>query len=54
MLQKHVNPQSEVLEKQAQKVAHYDQVLQSNGTYTANQIVKELSMSGVILNKLLH
>nr|DAV13801.1 MAG TPA: antirepressor protein [Caudoviricetes sp.] len=46
--------QSKELEKQAPKVAYYDEVLTSQSTYNANQIAKELGMSAVTLNKKLH
>lgn len=42
------------LQKQAPKVAYYDEVLQSESTYNINQIAKELGMSAVTLNKILH
>ena len=46
--------QAKELEKQAPKVAYYDEVLTSQSTYNANQIAKELGMSAVTLNKKLH
>lgn len=46
--------QAKELEKQASKVAYYDEVLTSQSTYNANQIAKELGMSAVTLNKKLH
>lgn len=46
--------QARELEKQAPKVAYYDEVLTSQSTYNANQIAKELGMSAVTLNKKLH
>ena len=46
--------QAKELEKQAPKVAYYDEVLTSQSTYHANQIAKELGMSAVTLNKKLH
>lgn len=39
------------LQKQAPKVAYYEEVLQSESTYNANQIAKELGMSAITLNK---
>lgn len=42
------------LQKQAPKVAYYEDVLTSKSTYNANQIAKELGMSAVTLNKRLH
>nr|DAO29148.1 MAG TPA: antirepressor protein [Caudoviricetes sp.] len=42
------------LQKQAPKVAYYEDVLTSKSTYNANQIAKELGMSAVTLNKKLH
>lgn len=39
------------LQKQAPKVAYYEEVLQSQSTYNANQIAKELGMSALTLNK---
>lgn len=42
------------LQKQAPKVAYYNEVLTSQSTYNANQIAKELGMSAVTLNKRLH
>ena len=46
--------QAKELEKQAPKVAYYDEVLTSQSTYNANQLAKELGMSAVTLNKKLH
>lgn len=46
--------QAKELEKQAPKVAYYDEVLTSQSTYNANQIAKELGMSAETMNKLLH
>lgn len=46
--------QAKELEKQAPKVAYYDEVLTSQSTYNANQIAKELGMSAITLNKKLH
>ena len=46
--------QAKELEKQAPKVAYYDEVLTSQSTYNANQIAKELGMMAVTLNKKLH
>ncbi|HFA9657215.1 TPA: phage antirepressor KilAC domain-containing protein [Neisseria gonorrhoeae] len=46
--------QAKELEKQAPKVAYYDEVMTSQSTYNANQIAKELGMSAVTLNKKLH
>ena len=46
--------QAKELEKQAPKVAYYDEVLTSQSTYNANQIAKEFGMSAVTLNKKLH
>lgn len=46
--------QSEELQKQAPKVAYYEEVLQSQSTYNTNQIAKELGMSAITLNKKLH
>lgn len=42
------------LQKQAPKVAYYNEVLTSQSTYNANQIAKELGMSAESMNKLLH
>ena len=42
------------LQKQAPKVAYYEDVLTSKSTYNANQIAKELGMSAVTPNKRLH
>ena len=42
------------MQKQAPKVAYYEDVLTSKSTYNANQIAKELGMSAVTLNKRLH
>ena len=42
------------LQKQAPKVAYYEDVLTSKSTYNANPIAKELGMSAVTLNKRLH
>ena len=53
-LQAQNEPQAKELEKQAPKVAYYDEVLTSQSTYNANQIAKELGMSAVTLNKKLH
>ena len=39
------------LKLQAPKVAYYDKVLQSQSTYTATQIAKELGMSASALNR---
>lgn len=39
------------LQKQAPKVAYYEEVLQSESTYNTNQIAKELGMSAVTLNR---
>ena len=46
--------QAQALEKQAPKVAYYDEVLTSQSTYNANQIAKEFGMSAKAMNKLLH
>lgn len=43
--------QSEELQKQAPKVAYYEEVLQSQSTYNTNQIAKELGTSAITLNK---
>ena len=43
--------QAQELQKQAPKVAYYNEVLQSESTYNTNQIAKELGMSAVTLNK---
>lgn len=43
--------QSEELQKQAPKVAYYEEVLQSKSTYNTNQIAKELGTSAITLNK---
>lgn len=43
--------QSAELQKQAPKVAYFDEVLQSESTYNTNQIAKELGTSAVTLNK---
>ena len=43
--------QAQELQKQAPKVAYYNEVLQSQSTYNINQIAKELGMSAVTLNK---
>lgn len=43
--------QEQELQKQAPKVAYYEEVLQSQSTYNANQIAKELGMSALTLNK---
>ena len=42
------------LTKAVPKVNYYDTVLQSNSTYTTNQIAKELGLSAIGLNKRLH
>ena len=46
--------QSNQIKQAAPKVDYYDNVLQSNSTYTTNQIAKELGMSAIGLNKELH
>ncbi len=46
--------QAQELQKQAPKVAYYDEVLQSESTYNINQIAKELGMSAITLNKILY
>lgn len=46
--------QTQQLQISAPKVQYYDAVLQSNSTYTTNQIAKELGMSAIGLNKELH
>jgi len=46
--------QQKELQQAAPKVQYYEEVLQSNSTYNANQIAKELGMSAVTLNKTLH
>ena len=43
--------QSEEVQKQAPKVAYYEEVLQSQSTYNTNQIAKELGTSAITLNK---
>ncbi|MGV4442021.1 phage antirepressor KilAC domain-containing protein, partial [Ornithobacterium rhinotracheale] len=43
--------QKQELQKQAPKVAYYDEVLQSESTYNTNQIAKELGLSAVTLNR---
>ena len=43
--------QSEELQKQAPKVAYYEEVLQSQSTYNTNKIAKELGTSAITLNK---
>lgn len=43
--------QQEQLQIAAPKVQYFDQVLMSQGTYTTNQIAKELGMSAVTLNR---
>ena len=42
--------QESQLKISAPKVEYYDEVLQSNSTYTTNQIAKELGMSAIGLN----
>ena len=42
------------LQKAVPKVNYFDEVLQSNSTYTTNQIAKELGMSAIGLNKRLN
>lgn len=42
------------LKEAAPKVEYYDDVLQSNSTYTTNQIAKELGMSAIELNRRLY
>lgn len=44
----------ETIQLQAPKVEYHDKVLQSAGTYNANQIAKELGMSARTLNKKLN
>jgi anti-repressor protein len=46
--------QERELLKAVPKVEYFDQVLQSNSTYTTNQIAKELGMSAIQLNRQLH
>lgn len=46
--------QQNELKTAAPKVEYYDDVLQSNSTYTTNQIAKELGMSAIELNRQLH
>lgn len=46
--------QQEALKKQAPKAIYYDEVMQSNSTYTVNQVAKELGYAAVSLNKLLN
>lgn len=43
--------QSAELQKQAPKVAYFNEVLQSESTYNTNQIAKELGTSAITLNK---
>lgn len=43
--------QQQELQKQAPKVAYYEEVLQSESTYNTNQIAKQLGMSAITLNK---
>jgi anti-repressor protein len=46
--------QNQEIKQAAPKVEYFDKVLQSNSTYTTNQIAKELGMSAIELNKKLH
>lgn len=46
--------QSNQIQQAAPKVEYFEKVLQSNSTYTTNQIAKELGMSAIGLNKRLH
>lgn len=46
--------QAKELQKAVPKVNYFDEVLQSNSTYTTNQIAKELGMSAIGLNKRLN
>ncbi len=46
--------QEEVIKQAAPKVEYYDEVLQSETRITINVIAKELGMSAVSLNKILH
>jgi len=53
ILQHRVNNQKEQLQLQAPKVNYFDEVLQSESTYTINQIAKELGLSAIGLNQVL-
>lgn len=46
--------QEHQLKLQAPKVEEYDKVLAADGTFTTNQIAKELGMSAVSLNRILN
>lgn len=51
----HINTlQDRELKIQAPKVEYFDNVMQSNSTFSTTIIAKELGMSAVALNKLLH
>lgn len=43
--------QSKVIRENAPKVEYFEEVLQSEGTYTTTQIAKELGMSATALNR---
>jgi len=45
--------QSKVINENAPKVKYYNEVLQSESTYTTSQIAKELGKSAIALNRLL-
>ena len=49
-----IDLQTRELQDAAPKVNYYNDVLQSKSTYKVNQVAKELGMSAVTLNKLLH